>query len=82
MALVNAGVTCRKARTPQELCLNARDWARVDCMAADRAQEATMGSESQNAVSQQYAAFQQMSQQWLKTTGMTYPNLTPPAPRP
>ena len=82
MALVNAGVTCRNPRTPQELCLTARQWARVDRMAANRAQAANMGSEAQSASGQQYAGLQQVSQQWLQATGMTYPNMPAPPPPP
>ena len=82
MALRDAGVTCRNARTPRELCLDARQWARVDRMAADRAQASNMGAEAQNAIAQRSVAIEQMRQQWVQWTGMTYPNLPPPAPRP
>ena len=68
--------------TGGQLCLDARQWARVDRMAADRAQAANMGAEPQNAIAQRSLAIEQTRQQWVQWTGMTYPNLPPPAPRP
>jgi hypothetical protein len=81
MALIDSGVTCRHARTPQELCLSAEQWERLDRMAGNRAQAAGMGSEAQNAIAQQSYALEQVRQQWAQATGMTFPNLPPPTPR-
>ena len=81
MALRDAGVTCRNARTPQERCLSARQWARVDRMAANGAQSATFGSEAQGAAAQQSAGLEQVRQQWFQATGLPYPGLPPPASR-
>jgi hypothetical protein len=81
MALMNSGVTCRNARTPQELCLSAEQWKHLDRIAGNRAQAANMGAEAQNAIAQQSSALEQVRQQWAQATGMTYPNLPPPTPR-
>jgi hypothetical protein len=49
-ALINAGVTCKFARTPQELCLTAAQWKEREFRLRLATQAANMGATSEGNV--------------------------------
>jgi hypothetical protein len=45
VAAMNAGVTCRQPKTPNELCMNAEQWKQYDKQARDRLEAGRIGME-------------------------------------